>query len=64
MAPPTALQDEKTWRDSVVIDDLTAFKNDKMPSDKNEPADSRLVPMDGVHRHIVPRIYPKERFKE
>jgi hypothetical protein len=64
MAPPTALQDEKTWRDSVVIDDLTAFKNHKMLSEKNEPADSRLVPMDGVHRHIVPRIYSKESFKE
>ncbi len=64
MAPPTALQDSKTWRDSVVIDDLTAFKNNKMPSEKNEPVDSRLVPMDGVHRHIVPMIHTKERFEE
>ena len=64
MAPPIALQDGKTWRDSVVIDDLTAFKNYKMPSEKNEPVDSRLVPMDGVHRHLVPRIQAKEGFKE
>ena len=64
MAPPTALQDFKTWRDSVVIDDLTAFKNHKMPSEKNEPVDSRLVPMDGVHHHVVPRIHAKEGFKE
>ena len=64
MAPPTALQDGKTWRDSVVIDDLTAFKDQKMPAEKNEPVDSRLVPMDGVHRHIVPRLHAKEGFKE
>ena len=64
MAPPTALQDGKTWRDSVVIDDLTAFKDQKMPAEKNEPVDSRLVPMDGVHRHIVPRLHAKEGLKE
>ena len=64
MAPPTALQDGKTWRDSVVIDDLTAFKDQKMPGKKNEPVDSRLVPMDGVHRHIVPRLHAKEGLKE
>ena len=64
MAPPTALQDGKTWRDSVVIDDLTAFKDQKMPAGKNEPVDSRLVPMDGVHRHIVPRLHAKEGLKE
>ena len=64
MAPPTALQDGKTWRDSVVIDDLTAFKDQKMPAEKNEPVDLRLVPMDGVHRHIVPRLHAKEGLKE
>ena len=35
-----------------------------MPAGKNEPVDSRLVPMDGVHRHIVPRLHAKEGLKE
>jgi hypothetical protein len=61
LAPPVPLQDAKTWRDSVVIDDLAARPELQTPSEKNQPVDSRLIPMDGVYRHSVPRIYTKER---
>ena len=61
LAPPVPLQDAKTWRDSVVIDDLAAHTRHQTRPEKNQPVDSRLVPMDGVHRHTVPGIRTKER---
>jgi hypothetical protein len=49
LSPPTALQDSKTWRESVVVDELTEFG--LAPSLRTEPIDTRLVPRDGVARH-------------
>ena len=64
LAPPVPLQDAKTWRDSVVIDDLAAHTRHQTRPEKKQPVDSRLVPMDGVHRHTVPGIRTKERFTD
>jgi len=49
LSPPTALQDSKTWRESVVVDELSEFS--LTPSLRTSPTDSRLVPRDGVPRH-------------
>ena len=49
LSPPTVLQDSKTWRESVVIDELAEFGLG--PSLRTEPIDARLVPRDGVSRH-------------
>jgi hypothetical protein len=49
LSPPIALQDTKTWRESVVVDELAEFGI--TPSLRTEPIDNRLVPRDGVPRH-------------
>jgi len=49
LSSPTALQDSKSWRESVVVDELSEFS--LTPSLRTSPTDSRLVPRDGVPRH-------------
>jgi len=49
LSSPTALQDSKSWRESVVVDELSEFS--LTPSLRPSPTDSRLVPRDGVPRH-------------
>ena len=49
LSPPIVLQDSKTWRESVVVDELTEFR--LTPSLRTEAVDTRLVPRDGVPRH-------------
>ena len=49
LSSPTALQDSKSWRESVFVDELSEFS--LTPSLRTSPTDSRLVPRDGVPRH-------------
>jgi len=49
LAPPMALDDSKTWRNSVVID---ASGKGSVPAGE-KVRDQRLIPVDGVHRHPV-----------
>ena len=49
LSSPTALQDSKSWRESVFVDELSEFS--LTPSLRPSPTDSRLVPRDGVPRH-------------
>ena len=63
LAPPIALQDNKTWRDSVVIDGLTELTA-KTKGRASVARDPRLVPQDGVHSHKSIGFGGVKRFKD
>ncbi len=52
LAPPLALDDAKSWRESVVIDGDTSDKGaTKRQAEKS--LGGRLIPLEGMHRHRV-----------
>ena len=63
LSPPRALQVNKTWGDSVVIDDVSAYTHNELV-ERKVMRDPRLVPQDGVHRHTITKMDRKNRFVE